>query len=213
MAVNCGVAVFNVDYRLAPEAKCPENIVDVYTALKHVVDNADALNIDATKIAIMGESGGGYLVYGVEVMLAQKNEANLIKLAIPVIPMVDDYCFGDTSTMTDEEKEQAVIQKAIWNALATDLKEQGEDPLLFPGKASNKFLEKFPPTVVVEVEFDFYITESERMAKRLRSAGRLLEMVVQPGVGHGSAMMPKMAKFQEMHDIIKKIVQGYLIEE
>ena len=37
LAVDCGVVVFNVDYRLAPEAKCPENVKDFYSVLKYVV--------------------------------------------------------------------------------------------------------------------------------------------------------------------------------
>ena len=37
MAENCGVIFFNVDYRLAPEAKCPENVKDFYSVLKYVV--------------------------------------------------------------------------------------------------------------------------------------------------------------------------------
>ena len=37
MAESCGVIFFNVDYRLAPEAKCPENVKDFYSALKYVV--------------------------------------------------------------------------------------------------------------------------------------------------------------------------------
>ena len=37
MAEACGVIFFNVDYRLAPEAKCPENVKDFYSALKYVV--------------------------------------------------------------------------------------------------------------------------------------------------------------------------------
>ena len=39
------------------------------------------------------------------------------------------------------------------------------DPLLFPAKASEDLLRKFPPTVVFEVEFDFYITEATRFAR------------------------------------------------
>merc|ERR1711874_1964 len=61
LAVECGVVVFNVEYRLAPETKCPNNIKDFYSVLKHVIANAASLGIDASKIAIAGESGGGYI--------------------------------------------------------------------------------------------------------------------------------------------------------
>ena len=32
-----GCVVFSVEYRLAPEAKCPDNIMDFYDALKVAV--------------------------------------------------------------------------------------------------------------------------------------------------------------------------------
>ena len=49
LAVNSGVTVFNIDYRLAQETKCLDNIKDMYAALKHVAKNADKFNIDAEK--------------------------------------------------------------------------------------------------------------------------------------------------------------------
>ena len=68
--------------------------------MKYVLDNSSSLGVDPARVAIMGESGGGYLTAALSVMLAQKGESNLVKLAIPVIPMVDDYCWGDTNSMT-----------------------------------------------------------------------------------------------------------------
>ena len=55
------MVVFNVDYRLAPVTKCPENILDFYCSLNHVIENADALGIDNSKVGFIGESGGGYI--------------------------------------------------------------------------------------------------------------------------------------------------------
>ena len=37
MDSNAGCVVFSVEYRLAPEAKCPDNIMDFYDALKVAV--------------------------------------------------------------------------------------------------------------------------------------------------------------------------------
>merc|ERR1740128_928944 len=115
-----GTVFFNVDYRLAPETKCPDNILDYYSTLKYVVDNCEKLNIDPRRVGILGESGGGYLTAALEVMLAQKDESHLVKLAIPVIPMLDDLCFSDTQSMTAEERDQAIPQRTVWLAIATD---------------------------------------------------------------------------------------------
>ena len=212
MAEVCGVIVFNVEYRLAPEAKAPKNVEDMYSALMYVVEHAEDLGVDKNKIGLFGESGGGQLTCALSVMLAQKDQSHLVKVAIPSIPMLDDYCFGDLSCMTKEERDQAPMMRMVWNALAKDRKAQANDPLLFPSKATDEILSKFPPTVMYEVEFDMFITEATRFASKLRAAGRLLDMVVVPGIGHGDAMEPKYKKFWEQTEILDKIVKEYLID-
>merc|ERR1712193_379672 len=116
--------------------------------------------------------------------------------------------------MTKEERDFVGMQKLIWNAVATDLEEQraSQDPLLFPAKASDDLLALFPPTVVLEVEFDQYITENIRMANRLRAKGRLLDLVVLPGVNHGQNVDPRNTKkFKESLHIMKTLVREYLL--
>merc|ERR1711936_662372 len=148
MAVDCRVVVYNVDYRLAPETRCPNNVLDFYEAIKYVAANAEQLGVDPSRIAMAGESGGGYICSGAMVQLALKEEAGLVKIAIPIIPMLDDYEFSDPLSMTKEEAESAVMMRKIWQAIV------GED------------------------EFDMYITPATRFAHKLRTAGRLLEFVV-----------------------------------
>ena len=89
MAVDSRVIVFNVDYRLAPEARfknckkvarmrnlcftasfrCPNNVLDFYEAIKYVSANAADLGVDPARICMAGESGGGYICSGAMVQL------------------------------------------------------------------------------------------------------------------------------------------------
>lgn len=59
---NAGFAWFSIDYRLAPQAKFPQTIADVHTAIRWVRQHAATYHIDASKIALIGESAGGLLV-------------------------------------------------------------------------------------------------------------------------------------------------------
>jgi acetyl esterase len=59
---NAGFAWFSIDYRLAPEARFPQTIEDVYNAIRWVKANAAKYHVDVSKIAIIGESAGGFLV-------------------------------------------------------------------------------------------------------------------------------------------------------
>lgn len=209
-AVACNMVVFNVDYRLAPETKCPNNVKDFYMAIKYIIANAESLGIDASKVAIAGDSGGGYICLGAEVLLAQNDETDLVKVAFPGIPMVDDYLFSDPAAMTKEERDGHLTMRKVWKLIAADMEKQKDDPLLFPGKASSEILEKFPPTIIVEAEFDMFITEATRMANKLRAAGRLLEFIVIPGSKHGSSLNPAFKCFKPQEDAIKLCWQEYV---
>lgn len=56
-----GYAVANVAYRLVDVAPAPAAIQDVRCALIYIQKNAKVLNIDTSKIVIMGGSAGGHL--------------------------------------------------------------------------------------------------------------------------------------------------------
>src|SRR6185369_2077325 len=61
LAIEAGIAVFAVDYRLAPEARFPGAFDDVVAGLKWVAANGPSLGIDAARLAIGGDSAGGNL--------------------------------------------------------------------------------------------------------------------------------------------------------
>ena len=59
---NAGYAWFSIDYRMAPEFRQPQASEDVASAIKWVKANAATYHVDAAKIALIGESAGGFLV-------------------------------------------------------------------------------------------------------------------------------------------------------
>ena len=209
-AIECGVVVFDIEYRQTLQTKDPNNARDFYAVIKHVSENAAELGIDSSKIAISGEGVGGYICFGAMVMLAQNDESSLVKLAMPDIPMVGDLAFSDPMAMTKEERETSFMMRKTWRLIASDMDKQKEDPLLFPGKASDELLAKMPPTIILECEFDMFLTEAGRMANRLRAAGRLLEYVVIPGCKHGSTFNPNFNCFRTAIDVRKLAFKEYL---
>lgn len=56
-----GYAVVNVSYRLVDVAPAPAAIQDVRCALLYIYKNAEKLNIDPSKIVLLGGSAGGHL--------------------------------------------------------------------------------------------------------------------------------------------------------
>ncbi len=56
-----GYAVANIEYRLTGQATAPAAVEDARCALIYLVRHAGELNIDASKIVVMGGSAGGHL--------------------------------------------------------------------------------------------------------------------------------------------------------
>ena len=214
LAYHANIVIFNVDYRLAPETKCPNNAKDFHEVLKYVSKNFEKLNIDPDRIGISGDSGGGYICLATMVLLAKECEISqdIVKLAIPEIPMCSDYCFSDMKAMTKEERENAKSMRKNWKMIASDWEKQRSDPLLFPDKARESDLIKMPPTVMITGEFDVFITETIRMANKLRAVGRLLELVVFPGVTHSSNWYPDNKMFNTRFESLILIIEEYLIK-
>ena len=61
LAHLCRCAVVSVDYRLAPDAKFPTAVHDAWDSLAWLRQNAAALRLDGSRIAIGGDSAGGTL--------------------------------------------------------------------------------------------------------------------------------------------------------
>src|SRR5882762_1346460 len=59
---NAGFAWFSIDYRMAPEFRFPQANEDTNAAIRWVKSNAGKYHVDASKIVIIGESAGGFLV-------------------------------------------------------------------------------------------------------------------------------------------------------
>lgn len=59
---NAGFAWFSIDYRMAPQFRLPEASADVATAIRWLRAHAAEYHVDPNKIALIGESAGGFLV-------------------------------------------------------------------------------------------------------------------------------------------------------
>ena len=88
------IVVFNIDYRLAPEAKTPEGFKDCVAAVKHFKEHAAEYGGDPNKLSLGGDSGGAWIAMGACILLLRE-EAQLAQKMINTLylwyPMLNDH--------------------------------------------------------------------------------------------------------------------------
>ncbi|MEW6691165.1 MAG: alpha/beta hydrolase, partial [Pseudomonadota bacterium] len=68
LANGARCAVFSVEYRKAPEAPFPAAVEDCFAALAFVSRNSESLRVNATQLAVGGDSAGGNLATVIALM-------------------------------------------------------------------------------------------------------------------------------------------------
>jgi len=88
LANAAGCAVVSVDYRMGPENRFPAAVDDSIAAAYWVARNADSLGVDASRLAVGGDSAGGNLA--AVVAIAARDAADLpIAMQLLIYPATD----------------------------------------------------------------------------------------------------------------------------
>src|SRR5262249_2995516 len=95
IANGVGAAVVFVDYINAPEAKYPTQQEQAYASLVYLTQNADALRVDASRLAIVGDSVGGHMA-AVVTLMAKARGGPKIRYQVLFYP-VTNYASNDES--------------------------------------------------------------------------------------------------------------------
>jgi acetyl esterase/lipase len=163
-----GWSVANVEYRLSTYAPAPAAIEDVRCVIIYLMTNARKLNIDPTKIVVMGSSNGG-------------------QLALLAGLLENDHRFDTNCPTTETVKLRAIIDKygvadmtqmkakAYTQWLGTHAADaaftQSVSPLSYVKKSS-------PPTILIHGDADPSVPYEQSVAlhQRLKAEGYLRDL-------------------------------------
>ena len=192
LAAELDCIVTSVNYRLAPETAFPGPLEDCYAALAWVFKNAGDLGVDASRIAVKGESAGGGLAAGLALLARDRGEYALMFQSL-TYPMLDDRtCVADPHPYAGEFLWTAPHNAYGWRAyLGVEPGSDGVSPYAAPARAEN--LAGLPPTYICTASLDLFIDENIEYARRLIRAGTPCELHVFPGGYHGFDMAPGVA--------------------
>jgi acetyl esterase len=182
-AQAAGVAVLGVDYPLAPEHKYPIALDRVEALLLWLKANGVELGIDATRLALGGDSAGANMSFGIVQRLLARGERDLVRAILA------NYG-GYDSEISDEAEERfggpdAIMSRAeayeyYANYLNGD--DQIDDPHVYALKGD---LTGFPPVFLVTPACDILTEHGIAMDAHLRSFGVDTRSKVYPGAIHG----------------------------
>jgi acetyl esterase/lipase len=200
-ALDC--TIVSVDFRNAPETRYDGSLEDNYAGLQWAHRHADELGIDRSRIAVMGESGGGGHAALLAIAARDRGEIQLLFQAL-IYPMIDDR--------TGSSRAAAPHLGAFnWNADANRFgwrcflgQEPGTD--LVPSCAVPARLQSvagLPSTFIGVGALDLFVDENVNFARRLLDAGVPTELLVVPGAFHGFDLVARDADVSKRFNAAK----------
>jgi len=169
--VLAGYAVYNIDYRLAPEHRYPAQLEDVRAAFAWLHGHARSLSVDPQRIAVMGYSAGAHLALLLGLVDGSPRPRAVVAggapsdlTAYPNSPTLAAL-IGDTGTaLPDVYADASPISHVS----------PGDPPVLLYHGALD---------LIVDVE------QSRRLQAKLREAGVHAELLEEPWSGHATAFL------------------------
>ncbi|HEY2709829.1 MAG TPA: alpha/beta hydrolase [Caulobacteraceae bacterium] len=189
-----GVAVAMVDFRnclqpsSAPEIEpFPAGLNDCVSGLKWLVENHAALGIDASRIVIAGESGGGNLTLATGLKLKRDGDIGLIKGLYALCPYIAGH-WPDARYPSSTENNGILLDlHSNRGAMSYGIEAfEAKDPLAWPSFAGLDDVKGLPPTVISVNECDPLRDEGIAFYRLLMTAGVAARCRQVMGTIHGT---------------------------
>ncbi len=182
-AADADAVVFSVDYRLAPEHPYPAAVDDVWAVTQWVADHTDELRVDASRLAVAGDSAGGNLA-AVVAQLARDAGGPAMRFQLLWYPATT----WDTSLPSFAENADAPILDlgaiggfSRWYVGDMDLSDM--PATLAPARAED--LTGLPPAYIAVAGHDPLRDDGTRYAELLSGAGVPVELHNAGALIHG----------------------------
>jgi acetyl esterase/lipase len=183
LAVGARAAIAFVEYPNSPEARYPTAIEQGYAAAQWITANGASKGLDASRMAVAGESVGGNMTAALALMAKERGDVRFIQQSM-YYPVTD----AAMNTASYEEFASGFYlsrteMEWFWDAYTTSLQERAEITAS-PNRASAEQVAGLPPAYLCVDEADVLRDEGEAYAAKLRSAGVPVTTVRYDGTIH-----------------------------
>jgi acetyl esterase len=206
IAERAGILTYAVEYQLAPEAKFPTQIDEIEFFVRWLFDHAEEEGVDASKIALGGDSAGGNMTCVIALKLRDEDGPRLA-LQVPLFP---EAAFpGDTLSGSENRTGLYLETNGIYEMVRNLLKnsDDGRHPYITPLNAESHA--NLPPTILVTNGFDPLRDVGHAYARKLAADGNDVTYVHNPDLTHGFPQFTRHSKgchvaTEQLADLIKK---------
>jgi acetyl esterase len=187
IALQSGLDVIAIDYRLSPENVFPAALHDCVDVVQYINANSSSLNIDSQNIAILGDSAGANLATATCLQLRDSTVS--VKAQLLVYPALAANMDADSYTENEavpglSAEDLEFFFRAYNNAQDTPL-----DPLCAPLMVED--VSGLPDTFISAAEFDPLRDDGVLYADKLKQAGVDVTLRLEQGVGHSYLWLRK----------------------
>ncbi len=183
-AIELDCVTVSVDYRLAPEHPYPAAHEDARAALAWVLETADVLGIDPTRVVVGGASAGGGLAAALA--LAARDLGQALAGQLLFYPMLDDRQ-GTESSQWDTAVWSPRNNAFGWRAYLGPLSGGAVPPYAAPARVED--LSGAAPALLIVGGADGFVDEDVAYAMALTRAGVPTDLRVVAGAPHGFDLM------------------------
>jgi acetyl esterase len=181
LAAETGATVIATTYALAPEARFPTQVNQVFAALQWLRAQAARLAIDLRRVAVVGDSAGGNLA---AITAIRARDAGIpLAAQVLIYPVIDRRCRGESKTRYGEGYliTRAAVDWFWDHYLARP--EDIESPLASP--LNTRDLSGVAPALILTAEYDPSRDEALEYQRALQAAGVDAQHVSLDGLIHG----------------------------
>jgi acetyl esterase len=193
LAVGARAALLFVEYPNSPEAHYPVAIEQGYATAQWAIREGASKGLDASRMAVAGESVGGDMAAALSIMAKQRGDVSFVQTSM-YYPVTDAAM--DTASYDEFAEGYYLTRKAMewfWDAYIPDPDERTQITAS-PNQATIEELEGLPPTLLLVDEVDPLRDEGEAYAAKLRTAGVPVTTVRYDGVVHDFMLLNAMSE-------------------
>jgi acetyl esterase/lipase len=206
LAVGVGAAVVFVEYDRSPEAQHPVAIEQAYATARWIVADGSTKGLDASRLAVAGDSVGGNMSAVVAILAKQRGDVRFVHQSLY-------YPVTDAGQDTDSYREFAdgpyLTAKGMawfWDCYLPDVHKRG-DITASPLRAGLDELAGLPDAFIAVDENDVLRDEGEAYARKLTQAGVRTTSVRYNGTVHDFLMLNPLRSTAAVTGAIEQAVQ------